>query len=105
MPSQEQLERAAAVAAEKANGGRFADPIFYKPEHREFWKDVIRAAFEAAKADPPSKSSPTRQATGKEIRGFPGHCVYIRSVYSFMLRIWRDSSEDESDGASGPALL
>jgi hypothetical protein len=48
MWTQVQVEAAAAAAAEKANGGKFADPLFYKPEHRAFWCDVIRTALDAA---------------------------------------------------------
>jgi hypothetical protein len=46
--TEREIEAAAAAAAEKANGGKFVDPLFYKPEHRAFWHEVIRAAFEAA---------------------------------------------------------
>ena len=43
-----QIDAAAAAAAEKANGGRFLDPLFYAPEHQAFWRDVIKAALDAA---------------------------------------------------------
>lgn len=50
--SEEQIDRAAAAAAEKANGGRFLDPLFYAPEHREFWREVVKAALQAARPLP-----------------------------------------------------
>ena len=50
MRTEQQIEAAAAAAAEKANGGKFTDPLFYKPEHRAFWKEVIRTALDAADA-------------------------------------------------------
>lgn len=43
----EQIDAATAAAAEKANGGRFTDPLFYAPEHKVFWREVIRTALEA----------------------------------------------------------
>lgn len=42
----EWIERVAAAMAEKANGGRFSDPLFYAPEHKEFWLEVVRAGME-----------------------------------------------------------
>ena len=95
MRTESEIEAAATAAAEKANGGRFSDPLFYKPEHQAFWRDVIRTALEAADAT----SSPIREVTPnishKEIEEFSGHCVYIQSVYSLMMRIWRDSDDSE----------
>jgi hypothetical protein len=97
MPTEKQIDAAAAAAAEMANGGKFVDPLFYKPEHRAFWREVVRAALNAAdvaragngKAEPKPKVSP------KEVAEFRDHCVYIRSVYTFLTRIWRDSNEAE----------
>lgn len=57
MWSDEAIEAAAAAAAEKANGGKFSDPLFYAPEHRAFWREVIKAALEAVSADRPSRSA------------------------------------------------
>jgi hypothetical protein len=36
MRTEQQIETAAAAAAEKANGGKFTDPMFYEPEHGRF---------------------------------------------------------------------
>jgi hypothetical protein len=94
MRTDKEIEVAAAVAAEKANGGKFADPLFYKPEHQAFWREVIRAALEGADAASSAKAMPTA-VSHKEVQEFSRHCVYIRSVYSFMLRIWRDSDDGE----------
>jgi AbiU2 len=95
MRTETEIEAAATAAAEKANGGTFSDPLFYKPEHRSFWRKVIRAAFNAADA----KSSATPAATPKvshaEVEEFSGHCVHIRSVYLSAMRIWRDSDDGE----------
>ncbi len=92
MVTEAQIEAAAAAAAEKANGGKFIDPLFYKPEHQEFWRGVVRTALEvAAKVQPPK----LHKATNEEITTFSMHCVYIRSVYTLMLRIWRDSNDEE----------
>jgi AbiU2 len=119
MRTEQQIEVAAAAAAEKANGGKFADPLFYKPEHRAFWKDVIRTAFDAADAalsagaasptgaaSPAGAASPTgapstdgpassSNVSRMEVEEFSAHCVYIRSVYTLMMRIWRDSDDGE----------
>jgi hypothetical protein len=95
---------AAAAAAEKANGGRFIDPLFYKSEHRAFWKDVIRTAFDAAdEALRPIAAGP--DVTKQEVEEFSGHCVYIRSVYTLMMRIWRDSDEYERNVMESVAPL
>jgi hypothetical protein len=95
MRTEQQIEAAAAAAAEKANGGRFADPLFYKPEHRAFWKEVIRAAFDVADAASPPGAAAASNVSQKEVEEFSGHCVFIRSVYKFMMRIWRDSDDGE----------
>jgi hypothetical protein len=31
----------------------------------------------------------------KDVEEFSGHCAYIRSVYIFAIRIWRDSTADQ----------
>jgi hypothetical protein len=54
MWTDKQIDAAAAAAAEKANGGKFSDPLFYAPEHRAFWREVVKTALEAAQATPPS---------------------------------------------------
>jgi hypothetical protein len=95
MRTEQQIEAAAAAAAEKANGGKFTDPLFYKPEHRAFWTEVIRTALDAADAASPSGAAAPSNVSQKEVEEFSGHCVYIRSVYKFMTRIWRDSDDGE----------
>jgi hypothetical protein len=94
MPTDKQIDAAAAAAAEKANGGKFLDPLFYKPEHQAFWRDVIRCALEASEAAT-RKERKASQVSKEEVRTFSEHCVYIRSVYTFMTRIWRDSDAGE----------
>lgn len=93
MWTEQQLDAAAAAAAEKANGGKFTDPLFYKPEHRAFWKEVIRTAFDTAASA--LGTTPQPELSDKEVEEFSAHCVYIRSVYTFTMRIWRDSDETE----------
>jgi hypothetical protein len=98
-----QIEAAAAAAAEKANGGKFSDPLFYKPEHKAFWRDVVRTALDAADAKPaplaPAKPTPEEVAT------FSSHCVYIRSVYTLTMRIWRHSNDAERNTMEAVAPL
>ncbi|WP_315718127.1 MULTISPECIES: hypothetical protein [unclassified Bradyrhizobium] len=93
MRTEQQVQAAAAAAAEKANGGKFTDPLFYKPEHQAFWREVVRAALDAADAARPTK--PSTPVSKEEIQTFSEHCVYIRSVWVLMMRIWRDSTQDE----------
>jgi hypothetical protein len=97
MRTEQQIEAGAAAAAEKANGGKFTDPLFYKPEHRAFWKEVIRAAFDAADAASAPAAAADPKVSAKEVEEFSAHCVYIRSVYTFMMRIWRDSDDVERE--------
>jgi len=42
----------------------------------------------------PTKTA-AQSLSHKEVEEFSGHCVYIRSVYLFMIRIWRDSNGSE----------
>jgi AbiU2 len=95
MRTEAQINAAAAAAAEKANGGKFIDPLFYKPEHQAFWRDVIRAALETADATPAGGESPKPKVLPKEVEEFRDHCVYIRSVYTFATRIWKESDAHE----------
>jgi hypothetical protein len=92
MWTDKQIGAAAAAAAEKANGGKFSDPLFYKPEHKAFWQEVVQAALVAAA---PSQKPKTEPVTAKEVEDFSSHCSYVRSVYKVGLRIWRDSTEVE----------
>ena len=105
MRSEQQIEAAAAAAAEKANGGKFADPLFYKPEHRTFWKEVIRTALDAADAKAAAKDAPPTAVSQEEVQKFSDHCVYIRSVWVLMMRIWRDSNDNERKLMEGAAPL
>src|ERR1700730_4749700 len=95
MRTEQQIDAAAAAAAEKANGGKFTDPLFYKPEHRAFWKEVIRTALDAADAVSASRKATPTPVSKEEVQKFSEHCVYIRSVWVLMMRIWRDSDENE----------
>jgi hypothetical protein len=105
MRTEQQIEAAAAAAAEKVNGGKFTDPLFYKPEHRAFWKEVIRTALDAADAASASKNAPPTHVSKEEVQEFSEHCVYIRSVWILMMRIWRDSDENERKLMEGIAPL
>jgi hypothetical protein len=99
MPTEQQIDAAAAAAAERANGGKFSDPLFYKAEQRAFWREVVRSALEAAEAPTAARKEEPAQkiqeVSEKEVEDFSEHCVYIRSVYTLMTRIWRDSDADE----------
>lgn len=97
MWNEKQIDAAAAAAAEKANGGKFTDPLFYKPEHRAFWRNVIRAALDTVDPTPSDdgEAKPKPNVSSKEVAEFRDHCVYIRSVYTLMMRIWRDSNDGE----------
>jgi hypothetical protein len=95
MRTEKQIDAAAAAAAEMANGGKFIDPLFYKPEHRAFWRDVVRTALDTADATPSGDGEENPKVSPKEVEEFRDHCVYIRSVFTFMTRIWKDSTPDE----------
>jgi len=107
MRTEKQIEAAAAAAAEKANGGTFTDPLFYKPEQQAFWRDVIRSALDVADRTPSNdgEAQPKPQVSSKEVAEFRDHCVYIRSVYTLMMRIWKDSNEDERKMMEGISPL
>jgi hypothetical protein len=95
MRTERQIEAAAAAAAEKANGGKFVDPLFYKSEHRALWREVIRTALDTADATPPAEAEVRPKVSPMEVAKFRDHCVYIRSVYLFLTRVWRDSDAGE----------
>lgn len=107
MPTDEEVEVAAAAAAEKSNGGKFNDPKFYAPEHKEHWRRIARAQLAAAKAGTTANKVGEAQkmekslakvpdkVSDKEIEEFSSHCVHIRSVYLLGMRIWRDSDATE----------
>lgn len=79
--TEQQIEAAAAAAAEKANGGKLADPLFYKPEHRAFWKEAIRTAIDAADAASVPGAVTDPAVSAKEVEEFSGHCVYMWRAY------------------------
>jgi hypothetical protein len=55
--SPEQLDLAAAAAAETANGGSFFDSRFYTEEQRDRWRRIARAAIDAAIGTPTAFST------------------------------------------------
>lgn len=104
MPTEAEIEAAATVAAERANGGRFIDPLFYKPEHRDFWRDVIRAALEAAEKvrANQNEASPKKPEVTPEmahaglvaLEAWEGNChagMLVAEVYSAMARAAREA--------------
>lgn len=95
MPTDAQIQAAAAAAAEKANGGKFNDPLFYNPEHQKFWRDVVSSALNAPAAATGTSAKQTSKVSLKEVQEFSEHCVYIRSVFLFATRILRNSDESE----------
>jgi len=95
MRNESEIQAVAAAAAEKANGGKFFDPLFYKPEHQAFWREVIRAVLKVADATSSDAFREFPTVSHEEVKEFSGHCVYIRSVYLFTMRIWRDSDRTE----------
>jgi hypothetical protein len=105
MWTDKQVDAAATAAAERANGGKFVDPLFYKPEHQAFWRDVVRIALDTAKVTPSSEGGAKAKISSTEVAEFRDHCVYIRSVYTFMTRIWKDSNRDERKVMEGIAPL
>lgn len=95
MPTEKQIDAAAAAAAERANGGKFNDPLFYKPEQKDFWRDVVCTVLEAAEAARVGGDQTPSSVSEKDVQNFSDHCVYIRSVWLFAARILRDSDEEE----------
>ena len=90
--SAKQIDAAAAAAAEMANGGKFGDPLFYKPEHQAFWRTVVSAALEAAAPETKQAIAPV---TNDDVERFSAHCRYIYSIAAAGLRVWKDSNEQE----------
>ncbi|MGY3689981.1 hypothetical protein ACVIGA_000061 [Bradyrhizobium sp. USDA 3240] len=65
--SPQQIDLAAAAAAETANGGEFFDPRFYSEQQRAYWRRVAVAAINAAIGAPPhSGLSPERSPNSVE---------------------------------------
>jgi hypothetical protein len=104
MWTDKQIVAAAAAAAEKANGGHFRDPLFYAPEHRQFWRDTVRTALDVAtetlRDKGPKKSSAIAE---EEVRQFCDHCVYIRSVFEVTRRLFLESDQAERDAMQAVA--
>ncbi len=50
-----QIDAVAAAAAERADGGRFSDPLFSAQEHWKFWRDIVRTALDVADEAPLQK--------------------------------------------------
>lgn len=73
----------------------FTDPLFYAPEHRAFWREVVRTALEAADAARSGGDAAALQISAEDVEVFSGDCVYIRSIWQFATRILRDSTEQE----------
>jgi AbiU2 len=55
----------------------------------------VEAESSVANVLSPSKGFTTPEVSREEVKEFSHHCVHIRSVYSLMTRIWRDSDEGE----------
>ncbi|HEX7883047.1 MAG TPA: hypothetical protein VF499_09945 [Afipia sp.] len=68
--SPEQIDLAAAAAAETANGGKFFDPRFFSEQQRAYWRRIAVAAINAAIGAPSDngkspKKSPNRTETDR----------------------------------------
>jgi hypothetical protein len=59
--------------------------------------ETLRAAAPAVTADatPTDDRQIKTKVSSKEVQEFRDHCVYIRSVYTLLGRIWRDSDDGE----------
>jgi hypothetical protein len=69
----------------------------YKPEQKAFWREVVRTALNAADATPSDNGKMEKRppVSPAEVEKFRDHCVYIRAVFTFLVRIWRDSNAGE----------
>jgi hypothetical protein len=100
---------ALAVAAElNAVAGREAH-VRYRVEHcREKWAisrqsvrtywgwdEFITSGFDGQSIPRETESKPKWKVSAKEIEEFRDHCVHIRSVYTLLMRIWRNSDDGE----------
>jgi hypothetical protein len=65
----------------------------------------IRTALDTADAASASKKASPTPVSKEEVQKFSAHCVYIRSVWVLMMRIWRDSDENERKLMEGIAPL
>lgn len=65
------------------------------------WDEYITLGAEHAKPNAKPEVSP------KEVEEFRDHCVYIRSLYTFLIRIWKDSDGGERKmmGAISPLFF
>ena len=60
------------------------------------WEEYITLASEQARpSGGNNKPSPKPAVSPKEVEEFRDHCVYIRSVFNFLARIWQDSNHGE----------
>jgi hypothetical protein len=59
------------------------------------WDEYITLGSRGAMPSGESDAKPKPEVSPKEIEEFRDHCVYIRSVYTLMMRIWRDSDDGE----------
>ena len=59
------------------------------------WDEFITRGSEDSIPSGLSDATPRPEVSPREVEEFSDHCVYIRSVYTLMVRIWRDSDEGE----------
>jgi hypothetical protein len=92
-------EREAEAVAAELNAAAGRDVRYHVERYREKWAIARQSkrtywAWDGFPTDPPKPSLPPK-ISPKEVEEFRDHCVYIRSVYSFLTRIWRGSDADE----------
>jgi hypothetical protein len=102
-------EPAARVVAAELNGaaGRKSHVRYDVERHREKWAIARRSVrtywgwdeyITCGSEDlmpSGSDATPKPEVSSGEVKEFSEHCVYIRSVYTLMMRIWTDSDERE----------
>src|SRR5690348_13831245 len=59
------------------------------------WDEFITCGSEDAVRSDQRNEKPKPTVSPNEIEEFRDHCVYIRSVYTLMMRIWRGSDDSE----------
>ncbi len=92
-------EREAEAVAAELNAAAGRDVRYHVERYREKWAIARQSkrtywAWDGFPTDPPKPSLPPK-ISPKEVEEFRDHCVYIRSIYSFLTRIWRGSDADE----------
>ena len=90
-------EREAEAVAAELNAAAGRDVRYHVERCCENWAIARQSkrtywAWDGFPTDPPKPSLPPK-ISPKEVEEFHDHCVYIRSVYSFLTRIWRGSDE------------